>query len=188
MKSALTRALYAGSFDPITLGHLDIIQTALTMFDVLHVAVGINPVKTGLFEAEERVRLIQDAVAGLSPFPLDKTDKSFAPPASSVARPPVEVGSFAGQSVIQYARSVGATHVVRGLRQASDFHDEFRYHGVFGRLDPTIPMVHFFCHEPFLHVSSSAARELAGLHEDLSWLVTPAVEAALRVKFKTAGS
>lgn len=169
MKPAQTRALYAGSFDPITRGHLDIIQKALKTFDQVHVAVGVNPLKTGLFEVDERLDLIRRSVTELDPagaFPEQ-----------------VEVGSFAGESVIKYARRIGATHVVRGLRQFSDFDDEFRYHGVFGRLEPSIPMIHIICHETFLHVSSSTARELAALHEDVSWLVTPSVEDALRRKF-----
>lgn len=173
MKPALTRALYAGSFDPITRGHLDIIQKALTTFDVVHVAVGINPLKTGLFEVPHRLELIRESVLDVDP-------------AGSAARAlpeQVEIGSYVGESVIKYARRIGATHVVRGLRQASDFDDEFRYHGVFGRLDATIPMVHFICQETFLHVSSSTARELASLNEDVSWLVTPSVERALRKKF-----
>jgi pantetheine-phosphate adenylyltransferase len=85
--------------------------------------------------------------------------------------------------VIKYAHRIAATHVVRGLRQFSDFDDEFRYHGMFGRLEPDIPLVHFICQEGFLHVSSSAARELAGVREDISWIVTPSVEGALKGKF-----
>ena len=164
MKPARTRGLYAGSFDPITRGHLDIIEKALTTFDVVHVAVGTNPLKEGLFEVEERLDLIRRSVDDLG---LGE----------------VEIGSYADESVIKYARRIEATHVVRGLRQFSDFDDEFRYHGVFGRLDPTIPMIHIICRETFLHVSSSTARELAALGEDVSWLVTPSVETALRGKF-----
>lgn len=168
MKPAQTLALYAGSFDPITRGHLDIIQKALKTFDRVHIAVGINPLKTGLFEVGERLDLI-----GASVGDLDLV---------GVAPDQVQVGSFAGESVIKYARRIGATHVVRGLRQFSDFDDEFRYHGVFGRLEPSIPMIHIICHETFLHVSSSTARELAALKEDVSWLVTQSVEDALRRK------
>lgn len=164
MKPARTRGLYAGSFDPITRGHLDIIEKALTTFDVVHVAVGTNPLKKGLFEVEERLDLIRRSVDDLG---LGE----------------VEIGSYVDESVIKYARRIGATHVVRGLRQFSDFDDEFRYHGIFGRLDPTIPMIHIICRETFLHVSSSTARELASFDEDVSWLVTPSVEAALRGKF-----
>jgi pantetheine-phosphate adenylyltransferase len=166
MKPARTRALYAGSFDPITRGHLDIIEKALKTFDIVHVAVGINPLKTGLFDVAERLDLI-----GRSVMDVD------------LAGEPVEVGSFAGESVTKYARRIGATHIVRGLRQSSDFDDEFRYHGVFGRLEPTIPMIHIICRESFLHVSSSTARELASLQEDVSWLVTESVERALGGKF-----
>jgi len=173
MKPARTRALYAGSFDPITRGHLDVIQKALTTFDVVHVAVGANPLKTGLFDVDQRVDLIRQSIM----------DLDLAPPGRALPEA-VEVGSYVGESVIRHARRIGATHVVRGLRQASDFDDEFRYHGVFGRLDPTIPMVHFICQEAFLHVSSSTARELASLREDVSWLVTPTVENALRKRFE----
>lgn len=166
MKAERTRGLYAGSFDPITRGHLDIIQKALTTFDVVHVAVGINPLKSGLFDVPSRLELIRRSVGDLG---LDGAQ--------------VEVGSWSDESVIRYAHRIGATHVVRGLRQASDFDDEFRYHGIFTRLDATIPMVHFICHQTFLHVSSSTARELASLGEDVAWLVTPSVESALRDKF-----
>jgi len=172
MKPQQTRALYAGSFDPITRGHLDIIEKALKTFDIVHVAVGINPLKAGLFEIDDRLDLIRgsliDAALGGS--------EQGAPPSQ------VEIGAF-GESVIRYAHQIGATHVVRGLRQFSDFDDEFRYHGVFGRLEPAIPMIHIICRETFLHVSSSTARELAALGEDISWLVTPSVEAGLRTKF-----
>lgn len=171
MKPARTRALYAGSFDPITRGHLDIVQKALMTFDVVHVAVGANPLKTGLFGVDDRVELIRESIKDLSPQrgPFHEA---------------VEIGAYVGESVVRYARRIGATHIVRGLRQASDFDDEFRYHGVFGRLDPGIPMVHFICQETFLHVSSSTARELASLKEDVSWLVTPTVERALKARFE----
>src|SRR5690349_13964946 len=136
MKPARTRALYAGSFDPITRGHLDIIEKALKTFDIVHVAVGANPQKAGLFALPERLQLIGDSAADVG-----------------LAGAEVEVGEFAGESVIKYAHRIGATHVVRGLRQSSDFDDEFRYHGVFGRLEPNIPMIHIICRETFLHVS-----------------------------------
>ena len=173
MKPAQTRALYAGSFDPITRGHLDIVQKALKTFDAVHLAVGINPQKKGLFDVDERLDLIRRSVIDMD---LDGSG-SGALPAQ------IEIGSFAGESVIKYARRIAATHVVRGLRQFSDFDDEFRYHGMFGRLEANIPLVHFICHESFLHVSSSSARELAGVDEDVTWLVTPSVESALRGKF-----
>lgn len=172
MKPTPTRALYAGSFDPITRGHLDIIEKALKTFDIVHVAVGINPLKAGLFEIAERLDLIRESVM----------DAALCGSGPRALPSQVEIGAF-GESVIKYAHQIGATHVVRGLRQFSDFDDEFRYHGVFGRLEPSIPMIHIICRETFLHVSSSTARELAALGEDISWLVTPSVEASLGAKF-----
>lgn len=166
MKPVPTRALYAGSFDPITRGHLDVVRKALQTFDLVHVAIGTNPLKDGLFDTEARLGLIRASLV----------DEGLEDQA-------VDVGAYTGESVIQYAHRIDATHLVRGLRQASDFDDEFRYHGVFERLDPTIPMVHFICQEAYLHVSSSTARELASLHEDISWLVTPSVEQALTARF-----
>lgn len=174
MKPARTRAIYAGSFDPITRGHLDIIQRALLTFDVVHVAIGVNPLKRGLFTTDERLDLIRQSV-----MDLELGGPRELPPQ-------IEVGAFQGESVIKYAHRVGATHIVRGLRQSSDFDDEFRYHGILGRLEPNMPMIHIICRETFLHVSSSAARELASLGEDVDWLVTPSVEPALRAKFSEA--
>lgn len=176
MKPTRTRALYAGSFDPITRGHLDIVEKALKTFDIVHVAVGINPLKTGLFRIEERLDLIRGSILDIK---LGGAQEGLPEQ--------VEIGSFGGtESVIKYARRIGATHVVRGLRQFSDFDDEFRFHGIFGRLEPAIPMIHLICHETFLHVSSSTARELASLGEDVSWLVTPSVERPLKEKFPAA--
>jgi pantetheine-phosphate adenylyltransferase len=178
MKPARTRALYAGSFDPITRGHLDVVHKALMTFDVVHLAVGVNPLKTGLFDLEERLELIRQSVIDAG-FGAD----GLLDASARVLPPQVEVGAFADESVIRYVHRIAATHVLRGLRQASDFDDEFRYHGVVGRLDPAVPMIHIICHEMFLHVSSSTARELASLHEDVSWVVTPSVQAALQAKF-----
>lgn len=182
MKPAQTRALYAGSFDPITRGHLDIIEKALRTFDVVHVAVGANPLKAGLFDVGERLDLIGASIMDID-LAGSSAQASETPPRRGLPDQ-VEIGSFAGESVIRYAHRVGATHIVRGLRQSSDFDDEFRYHGVVGRLDPMIPMIHIICRESFLHVSSSTARELASLREDVSWLVTTSVEGALRGKFQ----
>ncbi|MFN3521377.1 MAG: pantetheine-phosphate adenylyltransferase [Phenylobacterium sp.] len=171
LKAATTKALYAGSFDPITRGHLDIIGKALMTFDAVHVAIGTNPRKTRTFDVEQSQRLIAESIAELWPE------------ARGSAREPLfggalEVGEYANQSLIGYARRIGATHIVRGLREASDFTDEFNLHGVAGRIDPSIPMVHFICASQFLHVSSSTAKELDAVGEPIDWLVMPCVEAA----------
>lgn len=169
-KSAATKALYAGSFDPVTRGHLDIIGKALRTFDVVHVAVGTNVRKTRLFEVEESRDLIVRSITEHWP--------QAAGPAGVLFDGALEVGEFANRSLLAYARGIGATHIVRGLREASDFNDEFNLHGVAGRIDPSILMVHFICESQFLHVSSSTARELAQMGERIDWLVMPCVEAA----------
>lgn len=74
------------------------------------------------------------------------------------------------------------THIARGLREASNFAEEFNLHGLAERIDPSIPMVHFICDAQFLHVSSSTAKELNAVGEDIGWLVMPSVEAALIAK------
>lgn len=175
-KHGKTKAVYAGSFDPITLGHLDIVSKALTVFDEVHIAIGSNPKKTRMFGVKESCLMIRDSILEMV-APLTWEDQK------DHVKDRVSVGSFVGVSLLAYARSVEATHIVRGLRQASDFNDEFTLHGVADRIDPTIPMVHFICQERFLHVSSSTAKELASLSEDTSWLVTSNVEAALKKHF-----
>lgn len=168
-KAERTKALYAGSFDPITRGHLDIIGKALTTFDAVHIAIGTNVRKERAFSVEQGVELIRRSVIDL--WPEAETDGSLFDGA-------LEISEFSNQSLLKYARSLGATHIVRGLRQVSDFNDEFNLHGVAGRIDPSIPMVHFICDAPFLHVSSSTAKELDAMGEDIGWLVMPSVQAA----------
>jgi pantetheine-phosphate adenylyltransferase len=172
-KAKRTKALYAGSFDPITRGHLDIIGKALMTFDAVHVAIGTNVKKQRAFSVEESLRLIRRSVVELWP-------QAEAGPA--LFEGALEVSEFTNQSLIRYARSIGATHIVRGLREASDFNEEFNLHGVAGRIDPSIPMVHFICDAPFLHVSSSTAKELDAMGEDIGWLVMPSVQAAFAAR------
>lgn len=167
-----TKALYAGSFDPITKGHLNIIWKAIRTFDEVHVGVGVNASKTGLFTPQERKTLIEDAIR---------------PPWADWATEPfpsgISVGTYEG-SLTRYARDIGATHLVRGLRQVSDFNDEFTLAGVLGQTSPDLNIVHLICDSKFLHVSSSTARELARIGDPyMSWLVTGGVEEALREKY-----
>ncbi|MGQ3015683.1 pantetheine-phosphate adenylyltransferase [Phenylobacterium sp.] len=169
-KAQRTKALYAGSFDPVTRGHLDIIRKALTTFDAVHVAVGTNVRKQRAFSVEQSTDLIRSSVLDLWPDATAILDQSL------------EVGEYARQSLVRYARAIGATHIVRGLREATNFHEEFNLHGLAERLDPTIPMVHFICDAQFLHISSSTAKELESVGEDISWLVMPSVEAAFKAR------
>lgn len=173
-KTGKTTALYAGSFDPITRGHLDIIGKALMTFDIVHVAIGANPKKQRAFSVAESQRLITGSI--IEQWPEAKG------PDGQLFDGALTVSQYVDQGLIAYARSIGATHIVRGLREASDFHDEFNIHGVAARIDPTISMVHFICEAPFLHVSSSTAKELAAVGEDTSWLVMPCVEAAFAAR------
>ena len=175
-KPERTKALYAGSFDPITRGHLDVIGKALMTFDAVHVAIGTNVRKQRTFRVEEGLTLIRRSVVELWP---DAGAGSADGPLFDGA---LEIGEYANQSLIKYSRAIGATHIVRGLREASDFNDEFNLHGVAERLDQTIPMVHFICDSQFLHVSSSTAKELDAMGEDIAWLVMPSVQAAFRAK------
>ncbi|MFZ5728750.1 MAG: pantetheine-phosphate adenylyltransferase [Pseudomonadota bacterium] len=169
-KAGRTKALYAGSFDPVTRGHLDIIRKALMTFDSVHVAVGTNVRKQRMFSVEQSTDLIRRSLLDLWPD------------AEAILGESLEVGEYARQSLVRYARAIGATHIVRGLREATNFHEEFNLHGLAERLDASIPMVHFICDAQFLHVSSSTAKELESVGEEIDWLVTPSVEAAFRAR------
>ncbi|CAN5741443.1 pantetheine-phosphate adenylyltransferase [soil metagenome] len=175
-KSGATKALYAGSFDPVTRGHLDIIGKALKTFDAVHVAIGTNVRKARTFGVQESRRLILDSITELWPEAAnpDAPDSLFGGA--------LEVGDYANRSLIGYANEIGATHIVRGLREASDFNDEFNLHGVAGRIDPRVLMVHFICESQFLHVSSSTAKELDFVGESIGWLVMPCVETAFAAR------
>jgi pantetheine-phosphate adenylyltransferase len=175
-KAARTKALYAGSFDPITRGHLDIIGKALMTFDAVHVAIGTNVRKVRAFDVRESQRLIVGSI-------IEHWPQAAAPGSEeTLFEGALEVGEFAGQSLLAYARKIGATHIVRGLREASDFNEEFNIHGVAERIDPSILMAHFICEAQFLHVSSSTAKELDAVGEGIGWLVTPCVEAAFAAR------
>lgn len=173
MRKTATKALYAGSFDPVTRGHLDIIDKALRTFDTVHVAVGTNVKKARTFGVDESQTLIAQS---LREHWAEEGTTDRGPDGA------LEVGEFTDQSLISYARKIGATHIVRGLREASNFNDEFNMHGVAGRIDPSILMVHFICEARFLHVSSSTAKELAMMGEKIDWLVMPCVEAAFAAR------
>lgn len=169
-----TTALYAGSFDPLTRGHLDIISKAVQTFDTVHIGIGQNIAKKGFFDARDRLGLVHMAI--------EEWENPILKQAVSQGR--LIAGIYGGISLIEYAHRCAATHVVRGLR-ASDFNDEFALAGVAGRLDSNVIFTHFVCKEKYLFVSSSYARELASVGEDISWLVTPSVEKALKEHYAT---
>jgi pantetheine-phosphate adenylyltransferase len=138
------------------------------------VAIGTNVRKVRTFGVEESRQLIAQSVTELWPDGAAEADLR--------CDGALEVGDYANQSLVGYARRIGATHIVRGLREASDFNEEFNLHGVAGRIDPSILMVHFICEPQFLHVSSSTAKELDFVGEPIGWLVMPCVEAAFAAR------
>jgi pantetheine-phosphate adenylyltransferase len=151
------RAVYTGVFDPIHLGHLDIIQRASSIFDELIVGVGINPEKVAFFSIEERVELIRREVA---PYPN------------------VTVQPF-NELAVKFLRTQNARIMVRGLRTLSDMDYEFTMSLWNLHLDPQIETVFLMAKEEFSHVSSSFLRQIASLGGDLSKFLPPAVGAAL---------
>ncbi len=156
-------AIYPGSFDPPTYGHLDLIQRALRLFDYLVVAVARNDSKmTPLFDIEERLEMLRELTR---PFPQ------------------VEVTSFDGLTA-DFARKRNITHLVRGLRAISDYEFEFSLAIINQRLNPDVDTVCLMPSEPYLFLSSRWVRELARHGGELSQFVPPFVEKKLRTLFR----
>jgi pantetheine-phosphate adenylyltransferase len=153
-------AVYPGSFDPITKGHEDLIHRSLEFVDQLIVAVAVNVSKQPLFSLEERVALIKTAV----------TDKRVA------------VQSFDGL-LAEFGKKVGASVIVRGLRAVSDFEYEFQMALMNRNLAPKLETVFLVPAFDLTYLSSSLVREVARFGGDVSSLVHPAVQKALKRKF-----
>jgi pantetheine-phosphate adenylyltransferase len=151
------RAVYTGVFDPIHLGHLDIIQRASKVWDELIVGVGVNPDKSTFFTLEERVAQIQKVAA---PYPN------------------VTVQPFTDLAV-RFVRNLGARVMVRGLRTLSDMEYEFTMSLMNLNLDPGIETVFLMAKEEFSHVSSSLLRQIATLGGDLTKFLPEDVRIAL---------
>ena len=150
-------AVYTGTFDPIHLGHLDIIERGCRLFDRLIVAVGINPDKATLFSIEERVELIR------------RVTEEFGN---------VEVMPFRGLAV-RFVREVGAGLMLRGLRTLSDMEYEFTMSLMNRNLDPAIETTFLMAKEQYSHVSSSLLRQIATLGGDLTKFLPESVKQAL---------
>jgi pantetheine-phosphate adenylyltransferase len=157
----LTIAIYAGSFDPLTLGHLDIIQRGASIFDELVVGVYDRPEKRLLFSTEERVRMAQQAVAKLKN---------------------VRVQPYSGLTV-DFAKQIGAQVMVRGLRMSSDFEREFEMAMMNKKLAPDLELVCFMASLQYQFLSSSLLKEVAQLGGCLEEMVTDHVAKALIRKF-----
>jgi pantetheine-phosphate adenylyltransferase len=153
-------AVYTGTFDPVHLGHLDIIQRGSRLFDRLIVGVGINPDKATLFSIEERVELLSEVVSGFKN---------------------IEVQPFTGLAV-RFVREAGARIMVRGLRTLSDMEYEFTMSLMNLHLDPAIETVFLMAKEEFSHVSSSLLRQIAALGGELAKFLPDPVKGALIAK------
>ena len=146
-------AIYPGSFDPITNGHLDVLQRSLSVFDKVIVLVAINPDKKGRFSIEDRVEMIKEAVKDL---------------------PNVEVDSYDGLTV-DYAKKHHATHLIRGLRAVTDFEYEYQLAAANAMVDYSIDMVFFMSRGETSSLNSSTIMEFYKHGVDISKLVPPSV-------------
>ncbi|HEY4848188.1 MAG TPA: pantetheine-phosphate adenylyltransferase [Methylocella sp.] len=155
-------ALYAGSFDPLTNGHVDVIESAGVLCGELVVAIGVHPGKTPLLGAEERAGLIEKVCAGL-----------LAARACELS-----VRTFSGLAV-EAARAVGASLMLRGLRDGTDLDAEMRMAAMNAEMAPEIKTVFFAASPAVRHISATLVRQIAGLGGDVSAFVPEAVALAL---------
>ena len=154
-------AVCPGSFDPITNGHLDIIRRGSRLFDELHVVVMNNSAKKTLFTPEERVELIKEVVKDL---------------------PTVQV-HMSNQLTVDYAKSVNAIAIVRGLRAVSDFEYEFQITSMNRNLDNELETIFMMTNNNYSFLSSSIVKEVAKYNGDISKFVPSSVEQAIKSKF-----
>lgn len=159
-------AVYAGSFDPITLGHTAVIERAARLYEHLTLAIGFNPKKasTGLFSVEERLQLLEQSIAHL---------------------PHVEVKSFTGL-LIDYCRSIGAGVIVRGLRVLTDFEYEFQLALANRDLAPRVETTFLVTEHSHVYVSSSLVKEIAANGGQVHHYVSEPVAKALAQKFQAS--
>ena len=158
-------ALYPGTFDPITNGHLDLIRRSLALFDKLYVAVLRNPLKDTLFSVEERLVLIRHCVSDLER---------------------IEVRQFEGLTVA-FAQKLGVTALVRGVRLFSDFEYEFQMALTNRKLAAEIETIFLMPSEKYSYVSSSLVKDIVRHGGDISCFVPSFVEGALKEKFGRSG-
>jgi pantetheine-phosphate adenylyltransferase len=154
-------AIFPGTFDPVTLGHLDILRRALTIFDRIVVAVAVQREKRVLFPVEDRVAMIREAAAELAG---------------------VEVRSFEGM-LVDFARSSGIRTVIRGLRVISDFEYEFQMALMNRRLDSDIETVFLMPSERFIYLNATVVKEIARVGGPIEEFVPPRVASRLRDRF-----
>ena len=157
------KAVYAGSFDPITNGHIDIVRRSLCSFDEIIVAVAYNAAKdNALFTVDERVEMIREAVADISGR--------------------VVVDSFEGL-LVDYCDRRGASTIIRGLRAVTDFEYEFQMAMMNRHLNPRVETLFMTASEAYLYTASRLVKEVSRLGGDVGSLIPAAVEARLEKKF-----
>jgi len=142
-------AVYPGSFDPITLGHLNIIRRASKIFDKVYVCVMVNSRKTSMFTLEERMDLIRRTAGRFSNVEVEHSEKL----------------------VVEYAKEKGANVIVRGLRAVSDFESEFQMAMTNSKIEPSIETMFLAAGETYTYLSSSVVKEMAKYGADLSKFV-----------------
>jgi pantetheine-phosphate adenylyltransferase len=139
-------AIYPGSFDPITSGHLNIIRRAANIFDKLIVCVMVNATKSPMFTREERVSMIRSVVGDLPNVEVDASDELLA----------------------DYARRKGSCVILKGLRAGSDFENEFQMALINHKINPTLDTMFLTAESQYMYLSSSTVKELGGYDVDLS--------------------
>lgn len=158
----INKAIYPGTFDPITRGHEDVVRRAARLFDEVVVAVAQSHGKKPLFDLDERVALAAEVLADC---------------------PNVRVVGFSGL-LMQFAREEGARVVIRGLRAVSDFEYEFQLAGMNRHLYPEVETIFLTPSEQYMFISASLVREIAVLGGDISKFVPSVVDAAIQQKLK----
>ena len=167
MTQSRSIAVYPGTFDPITNGHLDILERALRLFETVIVTIAVNQRKQPLFTTEERIQFIRDAMPHAG------------------AR--LQFEQFDGL-LVEFCRAHNANVIVRGLRALADFEYEFQFAHMNRRLAPGVDTVFFMTDERNHYVSSSLVKEVASLGGDVTGLVPAPVVTALAAKFQSGSS
>lgn len=157
----MVKAVFAGSFDPLTNGHLDIIQRASELFGSLDVVISVNPEKKYLFSQEERRQMVEELTSALKN---------------------VTVHVYTGL-IVNYAKEIGANVLIRGVRSSNDFAYEFDLALMNRKLNPDIETVFLQSKEKNVVIKSSSIKELAMFDGDISRMVPPLVEKAVKAKF-----
>ena len=158
-------AIVPGSFDPITYGHIDIIKRSSELFDEIIVAILVNPDKKYLFSLDERVEMIEETIKDI---------------------PNVRVDAFSGL-LVSYAKKVGSSVIVRGLRAVSDFEYEMQLTFMYKALDEGIETFYMMANKQYSFISSSIVKGVSGFGADLSKFVPKNVEERLEKKMKERG-